>query len=324
MKFIACLFNAVFLLLLPAILRADESRVQLSQKQGAAELLIEAPLGNVGQPLAPLSGHFVLTVQVEGGPDLEVRPPRSWTKSLDWKLLPRTPEPTRTVKEGRIHWIWSFELEPMRAGSLSLELASLRYRLDGGTAWSEAVWQPIALQVSTEIAQPDLQELRDITPPEALPGLPTHAFSWLPVMGGMILLTLVVGAWRWRRSQKRTAADPPPEAWARVELDRLEALVQAGLATETLHTELSDIIRRYLELRFPMHPLQQTTAEFLASIQSASLLSDEVRSLLQQFLDRCDLAKFAGVLATTQECCETIAMARTIVTLTTPTTAKAS
>jgi hypothetical protein len=79
------------------------------------------------------------------------------------------------------------------------------------------------------------------------------------------------------------------------------------------YTRLSDLMRRYLELRFGFHAPEQTTAEFLESARQSPLLTAEQQAVLRPFLERCDLVKFAGIGSTVEECRSAAAMARSFV-----------
>ncbi len=57
----------------------------------------------------------------------------------------------------------------------------------------------------------------------------------------------------------------------------------------------------------------QTTPEFLHDIRDATLLPSSHRELLQDFLERCDLGKFAQVQFTKEECQSLAQAARTFV-----------
>jgi len=57
--------------------------------------------------------------------------------------------------------------------------------------------------------------------------------------------------------------------------------------------EVSNIARIYLEERFNFHAPERTTEEFLAELQSTRLLAPDQKDSLGQFLQSCDLVKFA-------------------------------
>ena len=56
---------------------------------------------------------------------------------------------------------------------------------------------------------------------------------------------------------------------------------------------LSGIVRTYIEARFGLKAPDMTTEEFLQVTSNAQALSSSHRRLLQEFLERSDLVKFA-------------------------------
>jgi hypothetical protein len=56
---------------------------------------------------------------------------------------------------------------------------------------------------------------------------------------------------------------------------------------------VSDTIRWYLEERFDFRAPERTTEEFLYELQATNLLTPDQKTSLGDFLNRCDLVKFA-------------------------------
>jgi hypothetical protein len=56
---------------------------------------------------------------------------------------------------------------------------------------------------------------------------------------------------------------------------------------------VSDTIRIYLEERFDFHAPERTTEEFLYELKSTNRLTPDQKTSLGEFLERCDLVKFA-------------------------------
>ena len=56
---------------------------------------------------------------------------------------------------------------------------------------------------------------------------------------------------------------------------------------------VSDTARQYLEERFEFHAPERTTEEFLYELQRTDLLTRDQKESLGDFLQRCDLVKFA-------------------------------
>jgi hypothetical protein len=87
--------------------------------------------------------------------------------------------------------------------------------------------------------------------------------------------------------------------------DRLRPQIPGGVfsirprLTKLIHdprlfcTEVSGIARVYLEERFNFHAPERTTEEFLLELQATTLLTPDQKQSLGEFLQSCDLVKFA-------------------------------
>jgi hypothetical protein len=112
---------------------------------------------------------------------------------------------------------------------------------------------------------------------------------------------LLAGAfvwWKWFRKAKVAEAPPaPPIPPGQAALARLDALYAAELLEvgdyRAFHFALSDILREYIERRFTLRAQEQTTDEFLAGLPDQQVFNAEQQLLLQDFLRRSDLVKFA-------------------------------
>jgi hypothetical protein len=82
-----------------------------------------------------------------------------------------------------------------------------------------------------------------------------------------------------------------------VAYDRLRALVQARLVEagriKEFYQAVSDILRHYIEDRFKLHAPEQTTEEFLFTLAQTDGLPESDKVRLGEFLQHCDLVKFA-------------------------------
>jgi hypothetical protein len=113
---------------------------------------------------------------------------------------------------------------------------------------------------------------------------------------------LCFGVYELGRRRWLQPATVPPGRWALDELARLEALgLPSAGEPERYHTLLSDTVRKYLELRVDVRATRQTTAEFLGRLGTEGRLSAEHLTLVREFLECCDLAKFAPTRATPEE-----------------------
>ena len=140
--------------------------------------------------------------------------------------------------------------------------------------------------------------LIDIRPPVDIP----NGWAWL--WWTLAIAALVAFAiWAWRRWQDRLAERPPAAivpAHIRARR-RLEAALRFIADPKSFCSEVSDIIRVYLEERFRFHAPDRTTEEFLLELQSTDLLMHDQKESLRDFLEQCDLVKFARYEPTENE-----------------------
>ena len=75
---------------------------------------------------------------------------------------------------------------------------------------------------------------------------------------------------------------------------------------------MSEIIRTYLEGRYPIDALEMTSFEVLSALKHVGL-EPEVYDLFPPFLNRSDLVKFAKLRPGLEACKEILIMARLLV-----------
>ena len=135
------------------------------------------------------------------------------------------------------------------------------------------------------------EDIRDIRGPKGV--LP----PWLipAVLAGAALL--IIGgyaAWRRHRRPGKPRVLLPFEV-ALQRLEEIRALLDSASARE-FSIAVSDIVRQYIEVQFMVTATHRTTEEFLRDLlESSNAALAAHRGLLAEFLNRCDLAKFAGV-----------------------------
>jgi hypothetical protein len=297
---------------LPLLLGPAPAERTLTQKHGPATARLTGErVGKDGLEIR-LSGEVQLTLEVEGKPPLEVELPAKITPSEAWKATPAGPPATTPLAGGRVRWRQTLDLEPLQKGKHPLPLEPLRFR-EGTGPWQEAAWKPFLVVVTTEVIKPDVGEARDITSIEELPSEPAWPV-WLPAMiVGLAALGLLLIVWLlWRRRPLALALSADKAALR--ELERLAALrLATARDVERYHTRLSAVVRRYLERRFQLPASRQTTAEFLDALRHSPQLPAGQQALLRDFLERCDLGKFAPVTPGPQECRTAAELARRLI-----------
>lgn len=163
-----------------------------------------------------------------------------------------------------------------------------------GKARRKHRWKPLTAVVGVfHAAAADAAErLRDIHGP-----IPV-ASPWMWARRALLaagLATILALAWTWWRRRKvdvETARLTPPDEIARQRLQAALALINEP---ERFCTSVSEAARGYLEGRFGLRAPEQTTEEFLADLGRNGRLAPVHRTLMEDFLTCCDLAKFAQV-----------------------------
>lgn len=142
------------------------------------------------------------------------------------------------------------------------------------------------------------QEFHDIAPPVDYSLVP----PWVVFVVAAVALTIIglIVCWLVRRHMRRPAIVRSPRELA---LERLEAArVEIERITPyQFSIRVSDILRRYVTEQYHLPLTRQTSVEFLAALARRPEFSEDDKSLLTDFLNRCDLIKFARYEATTAD-----------------------
>jgi hypothetical protein len=138
------------------------------------------------------------------------------------------------------------------------------------------------------------QEFHDIAPPVNYSLIP----PWVIFIAVFLALT-VIGLLVWAIARRGKPVAPPksPRERALEALDRMQDLI-VSLDPYRFSIRVSDILRRYVTEQYDLPVTRQTSVEFLERLRSKSPFSEDERALLEDFLNRCDLIKFARYDAT--------------------------
>ena len=142
-----------------------------------------------------------------------------------------------------------------------------------------------------------VQQFHEIAPPVDYSLVPPWAI-FAAALVGLSLLGLIV----WLLARRRNPP-PPPKLPRDIALEELE---QIGDEIERItpyrfSIRVSDILRRYVTDQYALPVTRQTSVEFLTALAKSSPFSEEEKSLLEDFLNRCDLIKFARYEATSSD-----------------------
>src|SRR5437660_229029 len=140
---------------------------------------------------------------------------------------------------------------------------------------------------SASLLQPS--GLRGIKPPVEIPN------AWLWAIWAAIAIALAaIVFWLYRSSKNKSLVPPAPPVPAHIRARRrLEDALRIIDDPKPFCTAVSDTIREYLEETFTFHAPDRTTEEFLNELRDTNLLTPDQKDSLGEFLQQCDLVKFA-------------------------------
>jgi Domain of unknown function (DUF4381) len=141
------------------------------------------------------------------------------------------------------------------------------------------------------------EEFHDIAPPVDYSLIP----PWLVFVITFLILSLL-GLVVWWFVQ-RPKPELPPKAPREIALGELEQIRGEidRMSPYQFSIRVSDILRRYVTQQYGLPATRQTSIEFLTAAAKAPSFSADEKSLLEDFLNRCDLIKFARYEATTSD-----------------------
>jgi hypothetical protein len=166
---------------------------------------------------------------------------------------------------------------------------------------------PVTIDVFTVTVAED-DELRDIRDPFRIPLSWREVLPWILLVIG--ILSLII-AYRWYRRQRRTGKPMIPvfskpsisaheRALAAFEELRRKKLWQEGRYKE-YHSELTDILRKYIDERFGIPAMEMVSWEILDALEEVREIEREKMSEMHELLTLADMVKFAKALPLADE-----------------------
>jgi len=204
----------------------------------------------------------------------------------DWGNIPR--------EDGLAQSETRFSLTSFRLGEHIVSTNTISCRLGDHTFTTN--FPEILLHVESTLTDSSSTEIADIKPMQKLPG---RIPRWIWIVLGTATIAFLVGLvssrlWKNRNVLIPKAPPIPPHILA---LQALEHLKNKGLlekdACNPFYTELSLILRTYLDGRFHLNAPDETTEEIVEAMSSSPELNGAQRNILQDFMRQADMVKFA-------------------------------
>ena len=294
---LACLFPAI------SCGTNEESTVTVKEKDsGIHEKYERGPAIvtlDVDHKEITIAQRLHLSIRVTVNEDYEVELPAFGEKLEQFGIVDYHTTQPELMANNRVKVSRSYVLEPFLSGEYRIPPMEVRFwkKSEGRKRAHKIQTSELKIKV-TSLLPEDLKKvtLHEIKPPV---GFPTtlNTWMWAGIGGGVCLIALIaIIVFRRRRKAGKQAVEvqvPPHEA----AYEALRRLVDEDLPAKgeikLFYQRISGILRRYIESRFGLSAPEQTTEEFLSSLETAKSFPLEYRNLLKSFLNHCDLVKFA-------------------------------
>ena len=179
-------------------------------------------------------------------------------------------------------------------------IPSLKIKYKSSQGDGEVAANEVIIDIKGVIKEGEMSgDIKDILPPVGIPTSFKRLVVWVSVgLGALLLSGVIYGlVYKFRKRskiQEHQFIKRMPHETAYELLERLskEDLIAKGFVREYYY-HITDIVRHYIEDRFGLLAPERTTEEFLTEMAHTNKLDDTHKILIREFLERCDMVKYA-------------------------------
>ncbi len=194
-----------------------------------------------------------------------------------------------------------YTCEPNFSGTLEIPGVTIEFTKEEDDQVYSLTLDPFKIKVTglTEEQRKNLQ-IADIIPPREFPKQPLS--WWLVTTAALVVLTVTAAGFIVRRKRILKLKSVPPSERALAKLRALgeKQYIEEG-KYEEFYYEITMIIRVFISEQFGIHAPESTTEEFLADMEHNSDFPEEYKPRFREYLDHCDMVKYAAVTPGTEE-----------------------
>ncbi len=210
---------------------------------------------------------------------------------------------TLTTQDNQVTLMKKYVISCYDSGQFVIPPLPFVYRHD--TTTDTLYSQPLVLTCQTLPVDTAKKDIKDIKQPLNTPfSFQEFIKYYLPyILGGIIILLILYFAYKYYRKSRQKAKEKPKKVFVPKESAHIIALRELDTLKEkklwqndqikAYYSQLTDILRTYLENRYRVSAMEQTTYEIISDLKQQKLTEQESLNLLSFVLEYGDLAKFA-------------------------------
>jgi len=212
--------------------------------------------------------------------------------------------PTEKDKEGKVINRSEYNITTFTTGEYVVPPIEITYADPDGNKKSISSERIFITVKSVGASEAEMEDIKGLKPP-----IDVRGDSRVFYLIGLFLLVAGIFAWFYLRSKAKALKIPevPEEltkpAWE-VAVSELQRLKNSGLLEKKLvkqyYINLSEIIRKYIQRRFQIVALDRTTQEIKQELKSIKI-DRGIIELIHNFLEDCDLVKFAKFIPSNEK-----------------------
>lgn len=279
--------------------------------------------------IVKLGATFTLFVTASYGDGVEVNLRDRFELGSAFEIKPDKHDVEDRIENGKHVREWQFQVIAWEVGDLRIPPIPVTFTYAGKAAQIGTNPAPIRVYGLLGDAD-DVKQLRGAAPPTPLL---SRDWFWLWVAGGALVFVIIVIAlliWRARRRRRRPVRltggailvprmkmDTPG---ARA-LERLLAIEKSGVLDRDDdrkhgYQQMVEVIREYLGARYRVATYDLTTFELMKKL--APVAPADERTLVEGWLEKCDIVKYGGLRATVETAHAVLDHARELIVATQP------
>lgn len=230
------------------------------------------------------------TIEASAGPNMEIAFTKFETNHIgDFEIK----DSGERVKKGlfgkRVTIYKWYSITDYSAGRHAIPAAEIQYKQKGGKEWSVKKTGEIKIAVTSVLPKDGkASDIKDIKGPLYF----YDVKRLMLILFSLAALFSAAGLVVYKKLKKRPIPKLPHEITLE-ELRKIRGFLSTAEGVKEFYFRISDCVRRYIETVFKLRAPEMTTEEFLVSLGDSRSLSAAHKGLLKEFLEACDLVKFA-------------------------------
>lgn len=245
-----------------------------------------------------------LEATVEQG--YEVQMPKVGEVLKDFGIVDWDRPGDKLDQDNRVVSTYQYRLESFLSGTFAIPAFTFEFHDVNNPEEKkyEITTEPFDIEVTSLLGEQRAElKIEDIEDVIEIPKKASYWWAWPLIV--IVLTGAGTGLWLYLLHKRDKALVRFFKPAHELAYERLRALVKEDLVAtgkiKEFYERISNILRHYIEHRFSLRAPERTTEEFLTELAKTDVLAASDKKRIGEFLEHCDLVKFAKHTPTTEQ-----------------------